>query len=63
MGLHVGEKVDFVANDDGSWSLRPMRRPLKSLFGILPYEGPTVTIEQMNQDIGIAAAETARHPG
>jgi len=60
LGIEPGDQVDFV-EVDGGYLLRPRSKSLASLdgyFGI--WSGPTVTIEQMDNDIVTAAAEMHR---
>lgn len=58
--LHPGDRVDFVLGKDGTATLRPAKRSLLDLCGMLKYDGPPVTIEQMNEDIARAAVERFR---
>jgi AbrB family looped-hinge helix DNA binding protein len=55
--LAPGSKVDFVENDAGEIVLRPVVGDVRRLRGIVKYDGPPVSIEDMNQAIGEAAAE------
>ncbi len=58
MGLEAGSKVEFVKCDDGSYILLPVTRSLADLKGMFTWDGPTITIEQMNEAIASAAAES-----
>lgn len=58
LGLHAGDRVDFVRLDDGSFRLRPASVPaerLKGFFG--PWEAPAVSLDEM--DAAIAEGATA----
>ena len=54
--LRPGDRVDFVREKDGRVVLQPLTGKLEDLIGILKYDGPPVTVEQMNEGI-------ARHLG
>ena len=59
LGIEPGDQVDFV-EVDGGYMLRPRSRSLMSLYGYFgTWDGPTVTVEQMNEDIAAAAAEAS----
>ena len=55
--LHPGTKVDFVENQAGELVLRPRTGDIRALRGIIKYDGPPVSIEDMNRAIARAAAE------
>ncbi len=54
--LHPGTKVDFVENQAGELVLRPRTGDIRVLRGIIKYDGPPVSIEDMNRTITAAAA-------
>ena len=59
LGIEPGDQVDFV-EVPGGCMLRPRSKSLMSLYGCFGmWDGPPVTIEQMNADIAEAAAEEA----
>jgi AbrB family looped-hinge helix DNA binding protein len=58
--LAPGSKVDFVENEAGEIVLRPVVGDVRRLRGIVNYAGPPVSVEDMNQAIGEAAAESFR---
>ncbi len=58
--LTPGSKVDFVENEAGEIVLRPVVGDIRRLRGIVTYDGPPVSIEDMNAAIGDAAAESFR---
>ena len=61
MHLEPGIRVAFIRNDDGSYSIRPATRPVTDLFGCLPpYQGPALSIEEMNETMETGAAEANR---
>jgi len=58
LGLNPGVRVRFVKLPTGGYELRPANLPnsaLKGLFGA--WEGPALTIDEMNADIADAAAQ------
>lgn len=50
-----GDRVKIFALPDGTVLLLP-KRPISSLYGMLKYNGPPVTIERMNEGIAAGAA-------
>lgn len=55
LGLQAGDRVRYILSDSHV-RLLPVR-PISRLFGILPYEGSTVTLEEMEQAIADGATE------
>ena len=56
--IESGTQLDFKLNDDGSISVRSLKRSALSIVGLLRRPGrPAVTVEQMNQAVADAAAE------
>ena len=56
--IEPGTQLDFKLNDDGSISVRPLKRSALSIVGLLKRPGQAaVTAEQMNQAVADAAAE------
>lgn len=60
LGLEPGVKLAFVRVSDREYRLRPRTGSVEDLFGILQYEGPPLTIEEMNEGIRDAAAGIVR---
>lgn len=59
--IDTGDRVLFVVREDGVVELRPETVDLLDLVGILePPDGRHVTIEEMNEGIGQAVAESFR---
>ena len=58
--LHAGSKVDFVENEAGELVLKPRTGDIRELYGIVKYDGPPLSIEEINEAIGDAAAESFR---
>jgi antitoxin PrlF len=51
LGLEPGTKVDFVRISAREYRLRPKNRSIMDLFGMAKYDGPPLTIEEMNEGI------------
>ena len=49
--LTKGSKVDVSVNAAGEMVLRPKTGDIRRLRGILKYDGPPVSIEEMNEAI------------
>ena len=59
LGIEPGDQLDFL-EVPGGCMIRPRSRSLMSLYGYFgTWDGPTVTIEQMNADIAEAATKEA----
>ena len=55
--LHTGDKVRFEKAEDGFYRVKPVKGDIMRLAGIFKYDGQSMSIEQMNEDIGRAVAE------
>jgi antitoxin PrlF len=55
--LVKGSKVDVRVNDAGEIVLKPRTGDIRRLRGILKYDGPSVSIEEMNASIGRAVSD------
>lgn len=51
LGLHSGDKVDFLIEEDGKVTLAALTVDVRELKGSLPKPKKTVSIEQMNKII------------
>jgi AbrB family looped-hinge helix DNA binding protein len=49
--LRTGDRVDFIVESDGTVVLVPLTRSIKSLKGMLPKPGKTVTLDEMDKAI------------
>lgn len=58
--LVKGGKVDVRVNEAGEIVLRPKTGDIRRLRGILKYDGPPVSIEEMNEAIERAASDRFR---
>ncbi|MDE0056781.1 MAG: type II toxin-antitoxin system PrlF family antitoxin [Defluviicoccus sp.] len=50
LGVGPGDRVRYVILDDGAVRILPVL-PISSLFGMLKYDGPTVTLRDMEDAI------------
>jgi len=58
LGLEPGDKVDFVPTEDSRVEVRRIKRTtLADLIGCVPYDGPPLTPEEMDDAIGDHVAE------
>lgn len=57
LGLEQGSVVDFLLNEDGTCELRPVTGSIQDIKGMVKWDGPPVTIEEMNQAIADAVME------
>lgn len=55
LGVQAGDRVRYVISD-GEVRILPVR-PIGRLFGVVRHEGPTVSVEEMEQAIADGAAE------
>lgn len=51
LGLKPGDRVRFIEGENGEYILKPKTRSIMDLCGIGKWEGPPVTIEEMNETI------------
>ncbi|MBI2784593.1 MAG: AbrB/MazE/SpoVT family DNA-binding domain-containing protein [Gammaproteobacteria bacterium] len=55
--LMPGSRVDFEERPDGSFVIRRKTGSIRDLCGIVKYDGPPVSIEEMNEAIRKGASE------
>ena len=55
--LRAGTKIDFVENKAGEFVLKPRTGDIRELRGIVKYDGPPISVEEMNEAIGAAATK------
>lgn len=60
LGIHTGSRVEFVARSDGGYELFASTGSVMDLRGMFEWSGPTVTIEEMDEAIAAAAAESMK---
>ncbi len=56
LGVSSGDRVRYVIMDNGDVRLLPVRR-LSELFDMFAYDGPPVTLEDMDRAIAEGASE------
>lgn len=59
MGIKQGSRVYFDVDEQGNVRLRRGSRSLRDLAGFIKWDGPPVTLEDMDRAIAEAAAERA----
>lgn len=59
--LQPGDKVRFEIGEDGCAQMRAMNRSIDDIVGMLKpyYDGPAISVEEMNEAIAGAAVERA----
>ena len=55
LDLNIGDQITFEPQPDGSLLLKKKRGSIADLSGLLKYDGPPVSIEDMNEGIRRAA--------
>jgi len=56
LGLRPGVKIDFYEFEDGEYALRPRAGSIMELKGCLAYDGPPISIAEMDEAIRDHAA-------
>lgn len=59
--LHAGTRIDFVELPDGGYAVVPAKRSVRDLDGLFAPAGRSVTLEQMDQAIGLAVTEDMKN--
>jgi antitoxin PrlF len=60
LNLKPGDRIEFFQNQDGEFVLFPKNRSIRDLEGCLAGLVPPMTIEEMDEAIGNAVAESFR---
>lgn len=61
LGIHAGDRVDFVFHSDDRIEFRPATRSVTELKGFFgPRTEPPLSIEEMDQAVADALAERVR---
>ena len=55
LGVRAGDRVRYVISD-GEVRILPVR-PISRLFGVVRHDGPTVSVEEMEQAVADRATE------
>ncbi|MFT4188193.1 MAG: AbrB/MazE/SpoVT family DNA-binding domain-containing protein [Aeromicrobium sp.] len=60
LGLEPGTHLSFTRTESGDFVVSRASRSVRRLRGSIGYDGPPVTVEQMNDTIAGAAADARR---
>ena len=55
LGVQTGDRVRYIIQD-GEVRIRPVR-PISRLFGVVKYDGPPVSLEDMERSIAAGACK------
>ncbi len=58
LGLKTGTRVSFVRDEAGDYFLRAKTGSIRDLAGILKWDGPPVSIEEMDEAIAEGALDS-----
>lgn len=58
LGLHAGDRVEFVVDDQGQARMIPLTHSVRDLKGMVPRPDHALTVEEMDQAIARGAAES-----
>ena len=61
--LTAGSRVNFEEQPDGSYVIRRKTGDIRDLRGILRYDGPAVSVEDIDKAIAAAVAERMKRCG
>lgn len=52
LGIHQGDRIEFVVDSQGAVSLQPLKRSVRELAGFLHRPGrPAVTLKEMDESV------------
>ena len=57
LGLAAGSQVQFLPVADGTYEINVKTRSIREMAGMLRYDGPPVTVDEMDAAIADAAIE------
>ncbi|HOW02341.1 MAG TPA: AbrB/MazE/SpoVT family DNA-binding domain-containing protein [Rhodoglobus sp.] len=58
LNIRTGTRVQFLPKSDGTWDFIPLTGSVMDLAGFIKWDGPPVTLEEMDAAIAEGAAET-----
>lgn len=58
MKIRTGSRIQFLPKEDGSWDFIPLTGSVRDIAGYIKWDGPPVSLEEMDEAIAEAAAET-----
>lgn len=62
-GIKTGDRLDFIENERGELVLKQKKGSIMDLIGVLKWDGPPVSIEEMNQSIAEGWASGFKEDG
>jgi antitoxin PrlF len=51
LGLKTGDRIEFIKNENGSYTLKPKTGSVQDVRGMWKWTGKPLSIEEMNQVI------------
>ena len=60
LNIRTGTRIEFHKRDDGSYEFIPITGSVMDLIGIITWDGPALTREEMDEGIAEAVAERDR---
>ena len=57
LGLKTGDRVSFIKGQNGEYILKAKTRSIMDLEGIFKWNGPPITIKEMDEAVGQYLAE------
>jgi antitoxin PrlF len=58
LNITTGTKVQFLPRDDGTYDFIPLTGSVMDLRGMFTWDGPAMTLEQIDDGIAAGAAES-----
>jgi antitoxin PrlF len=58
LGLKAGTRVSFIRDASGDYLIRAKTGSIRDLRGMLKWDGPPVSVEDMNDGIAAGASES-----
>lgn len=57
LNIRTGTRIEFHKRDDGSYEFIPITGSVMDLMGIIKWDGPALTLEEMDEAIADAVTE------
>jgi AbrB family looped-hinge helix DNA binding protein len=58
MDIKPGTRLEFLSDGDGTFRVVRKKRALAELYGAIPYDGPSLSVEEMDEAIARAMLES-----
>jgi AbrB family looped-hinge helix DNA binding protein len=58
MRIRTGTRIQFSPRADGVWEFLPVTGSVMDLKGMIPWDGPPVSLEQIDEAIAASAVES-----